>query len=288
MRPICPAVTDTPTFITDPHQGDTRRLFDAVLCNDDLDPAVTLPATVPFDFAPDQLASAYALSLRLWREGLGRDGLAAMASYVRENLSMPADMRLSFKYERARIKHLRFGLALYTQKHSYPLAFTSATNAMGHLQDALMNDNQGAIRRKARQMQWAMGRPFYSIVEREIAKQKPSDAASFQAYRAKQFAKLRGYLDQGPVTPHEFHNSRKIISRFRALFNDMDINFPSPEVHQTALYLANINGLMGNYHDELIEQRMNGTLNYYRDKIPFPADMHAILENIWAAMAPKG
>lgn len=263
-------------------------LFDAVLQNDDLDPGVTLPDRVPFDFTPEQLASAYALSLRLWREGMGRLGIKALGAYVEEHLAMPTDMRLAFKYERARIKHLRFGLALYTQKHRYPTAFTIATNAMGHLQDALMNEKPAPIRRNARQMQWAMSRGFYGVIEREIAKQKPSDAASFQAYRAKQFASLRKYLDQGPVTPHEFHNSRKIISRFRALFNDMDVSFPSPEVHQTALYLANINGLMGNYHDELIEQRMNGTLNYYRDKIPFPADMHAILENIWAAMAPKG
>jgi hypothetical protein len=97
-----------------------------------------------------------------------------------------------------------------------------------------------------------------------------------------QIAKLDAFLRQDSVTAHEFHEARKVISRFRGCYGTLLVAFPSPEHDQIAAFIATINGLMGNFHDVLIERKIRGELDYKKDRFTLQDDIRKRLEMLMA------
>lgn len=254
------------------------RLFDGVLHNDDLDPLAVLPDIIPFRTDPDSLLAAYRLCEAMWRDGTDRARFASIVDHIKSTGAVAAEDAAEFKDIRARFKHLRFAHALFDKGHRYPLIFNLTTNFMGHLQDGLSNGSGSVVRRNAGWLRFMLRpRPYRQVVQ-GIDGFQLTDTAQFRDYADRQLAQLPRYLSMPSVSPHEFHNCRKVISRFRAYFVTMSTLYPSAEQEETARFLANINGAMGNYHDELITARLDGSLDYFRGKISFPPDIRSNLD----------
>lgn len=63
---------------------------------------------------------------------------------------MPLAPRInSFRYLRAKIKHLRFAYAAFDERHRYPRMFHWMTAIMGSLQDAFKNKQYASVKRIA-------------------------------------------------------------------------------------------------------------------------------------------
>lgn len=253
-------------------------LFAGILANDDIDETTPLPARIDWADGEIDFAACFALCLDVWNDAPDRLGLLAMARRIAAERSVPDDLRDPFKFARARYKHLRFGFAMFSTRHRSPLAYTVLTNAMGNLQDAYNNGLPVEMGKRARFLCQMLGTVPFALVRREIAGFKPDDAAGFARFRQRQLASIAGYLAKPRVTPHEFHNCRKVISRLRAYFNTVNTLYPSADRAAVAACLATLNGLMGNHHDDLIAGKLSGQINYYRDLIDIPPHMRQRLD----------
>lgn len=255
-----------------------RRLFDGILANDDITPDAALPERIPFEFSDMDFARCFDLCREVWADGMDRSALYELAVRMAHARAIPEDDKRPLSDVRARYKHLRFAFAVFGALDRYPAAFNILTNAMGHLQDAATNDKPGRIAANARLMQFMTSAPLFALVQRNVDGFRPAGIDAFRAYRIRQTGTLTDYLAMDKVTPHQFHNSRKVISRFRAYFNTLQCLYDDPGIGDTATCLATLNGMMGNYHDELIARKLDGTMNYFRDRIDFPPDIRRRLE----------
>jgi hypothetical protein len=199
--------------------------------------------------------------------------------------SLAEDDRPAFKQVRACFKHLKFAFINCGAAHAYPWVFDVTTNMMGNVQDALLNDRRDLVMRRARPLRFMLGPRAFGWVERDIVRFRATDAAGFARYQRAQMGKLGDYLARATISPHDFHNARKVISRFRAFTITADAAFPDADMAQLALCLAHINGLMGAHHDGLIAAKLDGSLDYFRGKIVFPEDIRAPLAAVQAALS---
>ena len=93
-------------------------------------------------------------------------------------------------------------------------------------------------------------------------------------------SKVARFLQSESITAREFHDTRKIISRYRACFATIVTLEPSRHHIQVAAYIATINGLMGNFHDVLMSNKLNGTLDYHRDRFTLQDEVRERLEKL--------
>lgn len=255
--------------------GDLDRLFEAILVNDVVDAAVALPETIRIDYPDAHLRDGFAISRDLWTAGFDRAALIDLLGALGRDGAIGADAQLWFKHVRAKFKHLRFAFVLYGRAHACPAAFKAVTTGMGHLQDAVRNGRQGTVRRYAAVLRLLLTRPAMRLLEREIARVDLADGGDFRAFTLTQIAELRAILETPAITAHRFHVARKIVSRQVSFHDDMRTIYPSQEHLLMSRYLSAINGLMGQYHDDLVARRTAGGLDYARDAFAIPHDIRA-------------
>ena len=102
---------------------------------------------------------------------------------------------------------------------------------------------------------------------------KPSGHDGFEDWVADEISFLEKELREDKVTPKEFHEMRKVISRLVAVFDTMNVMDPSANSRQVTRVLSTLNGRMGSIHDEFIRGKLDGSLDYYDDKIKVPRDV---------------
>lgn len=258
-------------------QSRLDRLFDAILVNDVVDASVMLPETIRVDYPDTHLRDGFAISRDLWAAGFDSAALIDLVGKLGRDGAIDAQEQLWFKHVRAKFKHLRFAFVLYGRGHRCPATFKAVTTAMGHLQDAFRGRRRGAVTRHAAVLRLLLTRPALRLVDREISRIELADGADFRRFTMAQIDELRTMLARADLTGHQFHVARKIVSRQVSFHDDMRTIHPNPEHQMLSRYLSAINGLMGQFHDELVLRKTGGTLDYARETVAMPGDIRSRL-----------
>lgn len=240
-------------------------LMAAIDVNDAIDPAAPLPATVCLDYPTEQFVEGFRLSRQLWAEGFDRDALIAVGTRLWRGETLDDEARHAFKQVRARLKHLRFAFFLYSAAHRSPTTLSLLTLVMGELQDSMRVGNLRTARTQAARLRWLLARPVWPLVARDFNRFVRSDTPGFRRFTLSQIAALRPVLATPRIGAHAFHSARKIVSRQVSFHDDMRTLHPSIEHRAMARWLATLNGLMGQIHDELVGRNAAGTFDYARD-----------------------
>lgn len=257
-------------------------LFEAVDTDDIVDPVVSLPDTVPMDCTTAEMRACLDLCLQFWREGAVRSDMVMLANTLLQTGDLSAKDRIHYKHIRARYKHLRFALVLYSQKHKAPMLFRSTVAVMGHLQDAFRNRQLRATTGYALLLRMLLSWPVWLAVQYEIKAVKIDSEQGFMAFRQAEFRRLSGWLKSGTLTAHRFHVIRKIISRQVSFYDTMRTLAPDEQFYRMSRFLSAINGLMGSMHDDLVEQAGRGQRDYRRDNVLMPDNIRSRLEALTA------
>lgn len=257
-----------------------EALFDAILINDEVDASTPMPDAITLDFDQTQLIDCFRLSRQLWNASGYREELHDLLCKLARDGDLEAGDRLRFKHVRAKFKHLRFAHALYDTRHRYPTVLNWQTTAMGHLQDAFKTGNAAALNREIRILRVFLSWAPQKLITRETSRLSPTSSEGFRAYVMAQIARLRQMIDKEAVTGAEFHALRKIVSRQVSFYDDLRTIAPSTEAFRMARVLAAINGMMGRMHDDLIEEKIAGTMDYHREKFPLPVAIGTRLRDL--------
>jgi hypothetical protein len=151
---------------------------------------------------------------------------------------------------------------------------------MGHLQDVLKNAQHSNVKLAALLVKVFLSKPFYAVAANEIEQFQSSSVESFRKYVLDEIHFIRMNLAKGPVTSHEFHEMRKVISRQVAMYDNFKTLYPSAYHQSISQCFSTINGLMGSLHDELIAKKFDKTQHYYKDKFMMPDEIRRRLEEL--------
>ena len=255
-------------------------LFSAVLVHDQLYPDAVLPDTIHLDYTSEQLNECFQICQQLWQAGPNRQYLKQMIDKIYSLGELDAEDQYAYYCMRAKIKHLRFAFVMFDEKHKYPMIFHWMTAVMGHLQDVLKNAEHSSVKFAALLVKLFLSKPFYAMASNEIEKFQPSSVESFRQYVLDEMHDIRMNLAKGPVTSHEFHEMRKVISRQVAMYDNFKTLYPSAYHQSISQCVSTLNGLMGSLHDELIAKKFDKTQHYYKDKFVIPDEIRLRLEQL--------
>ena len=260
-------------------------LFAEILNNDLIDWDARLPDAISLPKNIKQFEAGFNLARELWHQGLAGKELVTLAAALARDCRISPDESLAFKHARARFKHLRFVFATFGDRHRYPILLDGLTSVMGNLQDAFKNNKHASIRRNAILMRLLLNASLVKLMIAETGMFRPTTPEKFRDYMKGQAIKVAQFLQKKAITAQEFHDTRKIISLYRASFATLVTLEPSAHHVVVASYVATINGLMGNFHDGLMAGKLNGTLNYTSDTFPLPDEMRVRLHQLVSTMA---
>lgn len=245
-------------------------LFDAILVNDKIDLAAELPSVAPLACDQQMLVECYRLGWQLWQSGTERAVLARIVDELCLHGTLDADARIAFKHIRAKFKHLRAACATFGAEHRYPAAFHRMTATMGRLQDAFKNDRRVATSALAATLRVQLTVPLYRWARRGVDTFVPTTPGDYARYVADEMGVIRAFLARDAVSGHEFHRIRKVVSRQTACYCNLTVLSPSPQIVALFRYASAINGLMGQFHDGLVERRFDRVQDYRGDKFTLP------------------
>lgn len=255
-----------------------QRLFIAIDEDDIADKQVSLPQRIDLTCDETHIRENYALCLKYWEDGTNR---AELLSLINKQLScgvLTPEERKAYKYIRSRYKHLRFALMLYTHNHKVPHIFRKTTVILGRFQDALRNNNARLTARYGKWLNILLSEPVWKMVNYSLRHIRTINADKFVAYRLDQMRKLQQMISKHQLTGREFHNVRKIISQQVSFYDTLRaINPGNQEAYQVSRFMAAINGMMGDKHDELVADDLAG-VKAYSDPAPLDADIRWRLE----------
>ncbi len=258
-----------------------QELFDAVEIDDVVDPVVILPDRIALDCPQDTMRRCYALCLQFWKEGVHRSALLRLVGTLLRTGDLSAAQRTEYKHIRAKYKHLRFALALYGVPHHAPKLFNTTIAIMGHLQDAFRNGRRKAVFGYALLLRGLLAKPLWKAVRWKVGALRLDSAEGFLAYRQAEIRRLKQALGQDMLTGHDFHAMRKIVSRQVSFYDTMRSIEHSEQAYRMSRFLSAINGLMGNRHDEMVEQAM-ARQRHYGAQAPLEDDIRQRLEALVA------
>ncbi len=240
----------------------TQALFVAVEEDDLVEAQISLPQHIELQCSPESIRDNYALCLQFWEDGFSRQELLQLVnSFLKAPQSEATRMR--YKYIRARYKHLRFALQLYSVQHRANRLFHSTTVVLGHFQDAFRNGNRKNMRFYGNQLRLLLSKPVWSCVRYRLRHTRLETENGFIAYRLQQMRLLRLLIASQKLTGKQFHDVRKIISRQVSFYDTLrSIDPDNREARQISRFLAAINGLMGDRHDVMVADKLAGGNGY--------------------------
>lgn len=178
-----------------------------------------------------------------------------------------------FKDIRARFKNLRHAFTTFDKDHHYPSMIHILTFFMGELQDAYKTHY--ALRRMMWGfLLWFMLNPICNkIFQHQISSIVTVTPEELTQFHNNENDQLKEAIQKPELTGTGFHKLRKIISRRAACFDCLRALYPNDDLNILAARLATINGLMGDYHDTLVEKRLAKTQDYYKDLFEWPEEV---------------
>ncbi|MBK0034797.1 hypothetical protein IBT47_21135 [Erwinia sp. S43] len=240
-----------------------ERLFTAVEEDDKLVESASLPTFIELRCSTDDIRHYYALCLQFWEDGFKREDLLDLINHVLQGNVLSEKERLQYKYIRARYKHLRFAQRLYSKKHESNFIFRQTTVFLGHFQDAFRNHNEKNIKIYGRLLNVILSAPVWSVVRYCLRHTVLDDDHGFIQYRQQQIRKLQEAIANPKLTGDEFHDVRKIVSQQVSYYDTMRSLDPGNlDACQLSGFLSNINGLMGDRHDEMVADKLSGKKSY--------------------------
>lgn len=259
-------------------QESLETVFNYVLLDDVPYPDTPLPSDVLPRSTSEEIMENYRLCWQLLEFGVNRPQFRALTKRIARTGHASVDEQRAFKYARAKFKHMRFACANLSKAHRYPLILHIVTIIMGNMQDAFKNNQRLSTFINGCFLWVALTPAFYWFIQLSLLTLRLDNPEGVLAYQRKQNTKLAHLMETlDATTGHEFHVMRKIISR-RVAYNDsLRTIRPSESLNQLSEYLATINGMMGDMHDDLIEKKLNGTQHYRRDRFEAP---HEIIKRI--------
>ncbi|PXA87571.1 hypothetical protein DMC47_31735 [Nostoc sp. 3335mG] len=238
-------------------------LFAAVLIDDEIDPNLIAPTSVPLDNDADTLIECFRLCRQLWLDGFQWQELRALAAKLLRDRDLgPAD-RIRFKHIRAKFKHFRYAHALYGADHRYPRAFDWLTISMGRAQDAYRGGRRQEVLGRTMLMRLLLSEPAAHRVRRESDRLILTTPAAFRTLLRSDYAKLGALLAAPTVTGHGFHAARKVVGRQVSFWDTLRTLEPTEERFRMSRWLSAINGAMGDMHDRLVEDRAADAGSYH-------------------------
>jgi len=248
-------------------------LFNALLLHDEVNLETSLPIPSHESYTQEQLNEYFQLSHQLWRDGLSLLLLQEMIEKIYHQGKLDADDKHTFYCMRAKIKHLRYAFLMFDKNHRYPLMFHWMAAAMGYMQDLLKSSQHSSVKHAAILVKFFLTKPIYALLIKKFDKFIPSSPENFRQYLDDSIGFINSKLIKDRLTSHEFHEVRRVISRFVTFYNCIYILYPDDYQHAVLLYLRTINGLMGSVHDDLIIASFNKKQNYNKDTFEMPAEI---------------
>lgn len=240
-----------------------ERLFAAVEEDDKIGKSSVLPERIRLQYSAENVYHCYSLCLQFWLEGVNRVALLQLVKKVMQGEILNDEERMQYKYIRARYKHLRFAQRLYTKKHEAGLFFRQTTVLLGHFQDAFRNQNKKNINLYGRLLKVYFSTPVWVRVHSSLRHAVLDDEQGFERYRQQQIKRLKNMIINPELTGKEFHTVRKIISQQVSYYDTLrSLNPDNLDARQLSGFLSNINGLMGDRHDEMVADKLSGRRSY--------------------------
>ncbi|EPU6500053.1 hypothetical protein ACVYSB_000294 [Escherichia albertii] len=241
----------------------SERLFIAVEEDDVVDAEVSLPPTITLRCTSDIIHDNYALCLKFWLDGVNRKELLRLTLKQAAGDELSTDERKQYKYMRARYKHLRFAQRLYLKKHQAGFLFGKTTVFLGRFQDGFRNGKKNIVSYYGNLLRVYLSSPVWWLVNYSLRHSQLESVNGFIAYRQAQMRMLKGIVSSPLLTGREFHDVRKIISQQVSYYDTLrSIDPENKEALQISRFLAAINGLMGDKHDEMVADDMENRQPY--------------------------
>lgn len=241
----------------------SERLFIAVEEDDVVDTEVSLPPTITLRCTSDIIHDNYALCLKFWLDGVNRKELLRLTLKQAAGDELSTDERKQYKYMRARYKHLRFAQRLYLKKHQAGFLFGKTTVFLGRFQDGFRNGKKNIVSYYGNLLRVYLSSPVWWLVNYSLRHSQLESVNGFIAYRQAQMRMLKEIVSSPLLTGREFHDVRKIISQQVSYYDTLrSIDPENKEALQISRFLAAINGLMGDKHDEMVADDMENRQSY--------------------------
>jgi hypothetical protein len=255
-------------------QAQLTALMQNILDDDEIDFGAGCPTKPEPDFTVVELAGCYRLAWQLLVSGVSMSPARRLVTTIAIRCSATPEQAASFKLIRARFKHMRFACSNCSEQHAYPEQLNSITRLMGKFQDAFRNGQKIKTLTLGVWLCYRLRRSFFEDLRKSIAEAQLSSVESFKDYLAAENQQLAEAVRGGEyLTARQFHALRKIISRRIALNDTRRVLHPSPELDALSLFLATINGLMGDMHDDLVLKRIRNELDYEKEPFKLPDEI---------------
>ncbi len=240
-----------------------QLLFTAVEEDDIVNEHTSLPHVIDVQCSQDNIRNYYSLCLQFWQDGFTRQQLLRLVHQLLKGGELSETERMQYKYIRARYKHLRFAQRLYSKKHESNLWFRQTTVVLGHFQDAFRNRKRNIIRFYGNILRIYLSMPVWMSVHYALRHTRLDSESGFIAYRQEQMRALKALIAKPKLTGDEFHHVRKIISQQVSYYDTLrSVDPGNQDACQISRFLANINGLMGDRHDEMVADKLEGRKPY--------------------------
>ncbi|MBJ3815720.1 hypothetical protein F9C28_12475 [Shimwellia pseudoproteus] len=240
-----------------------QRLFDAIDEDDVADEHVGLPAVIDLQCTEENIRANYGLCLQYWEDGFTRTELLRLVLKQLRNGGLSKQERMQYKYIRSRYKHLRFALRLYSKKHESRMWFSKTTVFLGRYQDAFRNKKQENVSFYGKLLRVYLSLPVWVLVRYSLRHIQLDSVKSFIAYRQQEMRNLQALIAKPLLTGREFHDVRKIVSQQVSYYDTLrSIDPGNQEAFQVSRFLAAINGIMGDKHDEMVADDLAGVKAY--------------------------
>lgn len=162
-----------------------------------------------------------------------------------------------------RYKHLRFAQRLYLKKHQAGFLFGKTTVFLGRFQDGFRNGKKNIVSYYGNLLRVYLSSPVWSLVNYSLRHSQLESVSGFIAYRQKQMHTLKEIIAKPRLTGREFHDVRKIISQQVSYYDTLrSLDPENKEALQISRFLAAINGLMGDKHDDMVADDMENRQSY--------------------------
>lgn len=256
-----------------------ERLFIAVEEDDVVDEHASLPPIVDLQCSQKVIRNNYALCLQFWEDGVTRKDLLRLILNQLRNGELSEKEKKQYKYIRARYKHLRFAQQLYRKKHQSGFLFSKMTVFLGRFQDGFRNKQKDIITFYGKVLRvYHLNALVWMFVHYSLRHIQLDTADSFIHYCQGQMKTLQKLISKPLLTGREFHDARKIISQLVSYYDTLRAIDPdNQEALQISRFLAAINGLMGDRHDEMVADDMENLKSYDAPSV-LDSDIRARLE----------
>lgn len=232
-------------------------LFEYILLDDVPHLEASLDETiVRANYTDNEIDACYRICWQLLKRGVHFRQFRSLILGLAIKGRATKEERLLFKYARARFKHMRFACNNFDRRHRQPRLFHMIIRSMGKMQDGFNNGQRFAAFRHGIFL-WVALSPFiYPVIEKEIKDFRADSSDGIKAFHQGEIRKLKTALaDQGDISAHDFHLLRKIFSRWVSFNDTLRTIRPSDALNQFSAYLATLNGIMGDRHDDYIEKK---------------------------------